>query len=136
MSLAGVWKGTADMGHGAQEIKAEYRVIGAGSAVEERLFPDSPMEMVTVYHDRQGKLALTHYCSLGNQPSMRLKSADTKAIQLELDPTGGIDAKQAKHMNALRVTFDSPDTITQHWTMFDGGKPQADTPFTLKRVKS
>src|SRR5262245_28593950 len=121
-ALAGVWKGEADMGQGKQEITAEYRVISAGSAVEERLFPNSPMEMVTIYHDRNGKLALTHYCSLGNQPAMRLKSASPKALELELDPASGIDAKQAKHMNALRVTFDAPDTITQYWTMFDGGK--------------
>ena len=135
-ALAGTWKGQADMGHGPAEITAEYRVVGNGSAVEERLFPNTPMEMVTIYHDRNGKLSLTHYCSVGNQPVMKLKSADTKSLQLELDPSAGIDASKAQHMNALKVTFDGPDAITQYWTMFDGGKAQAQHPFPLKRVKS
>ena len=135
-ALAGTWKGQATMEQGPMEVVAEYRVVGNGSAVEERLFPGTPMEMVTVYHDRAGKLSLTHYCSLANQPVMKLKSADTKAIQLELDANAGIDSSQAKHMHALKISFDGPDTMTQNWTMFDGGQPQIHNRFTLKLVKA
>jgi hypothetical protein len=71
-SLAGTWQGSTDMGQGPMPITVQYRVTSGGSAVEERLFADTPMEMVTIYHDKDGQLALTHYCSLCNRPSMTL----------------------------------------------------------------
>ena len=53
---------------------AEYRVAANGSVVVERNFPDTPKEMISVYHDRGGKLSMTHYCALANQPQMSLTS--------------------------------------------------------------
>src|SRR2546428_57944 len=57
--LVGTWKGKADMGQGPMEISVEYRLVSGGSAIEERIFVGTPKEMVTMYHDRGGKLALT-----------------------------------------------------------------------------
>ena len=71
-SLAGTWKGTHIL-HG-KEVPAsiEYKVSSNGSTVVETMFPGSPHEMVNVYHDKSGKLAMTHYCSMGNQPHLDL----------------------------------------------------------------
>jgi len=77
-TLAGTWKGKADMGEGPMEFTVEYRLVAGGSAIEERIFAGSPKEMVTMYHDKKGKLSLTHYCMLGNRPGMLLKSSDDK----------------------------------------------------------
>ena len=60
-TLVGTWKGKADMGQGPMEFTVEYRLISGGSAIEERIFAGTPKEMVTMYHDRKGKLSLTHY---------------------------------------------------------------------------
>jgi hypothetical protein len=73
-TLVGTWKGTTDIGQGPIEMTVTYRVLAAGSVVEERVFAGTPNEMVTMYFDRDGKLALTHYCMLGNRPAMVLKS--------------------------------------------------------------
>jgi hypothetical protein len=135
-ALAGTWKGTADMGQGAQEIVVEYRVLSGGSVVEERIFKGTPHEMVTMYYDQQGKLALTHYCMLGNRPGMVMKSADAKTIHFDFDTTCGVDGKTEMHMHSLAITFDSPDSITQNWKLFEDGKAKDDHPFTLKRVKT
>src|SRR6266404_464243 len=67
--LVGVWESTVDMGQGPMKVSLEYRLIAGGSAVEERIFAGSPQEMITMYHDKNGKLALTHYCMLANQPT-------------------------------------------------------------------
>src|SRR5215207_4130887 len=75
-SLVGTWKGSVDMGKGPEDLTIQYRVIAAGSVVEERSFPGTPNEMVTMYYDKDGKLALTHYCMMGNRPAMTLKSSD------------------------------------------------------------
>ena len=79
-SLAGTWKATVDMGGGPMPVTAQYRVTSGGSAVEERLFADTPKEMITIYHDRNGKLALTHYCMLCNRPAMTLVKSDGKSL--------------------------------------------------------
>src|SRR5436305_12848387 len=54
-ALVGTWKGTHDMGQGPMELTVEYRLVPGGSTLEERFFAGTPMEMVTMYHDRQGK---------------------------------------------------------------------------------
>ena len=71
-ALAGTWEGTHTM-HG-KEIPAtiEYKVSSNGSTVVETMFPGTAHEMVNVYHDKSGKLAMTHYCSVGNQPHLDL----------------------------------------------------------------
>jgi|SRR5437588_8359945 len=135
-SLVGTWKGMADMGQGPAEITVEYRLVSGGSAIEEHIFPGTPHEMVTMYHDKQGKLSLTHYCMLGNQPGMLLKSSDEKSLQFDFDATCGLDADSGMHMHSLTLTFVSPDTITQNWKLFENGKAKDDHPFTLKRVKA
>jgi hypothetical protein len=135
-SLVGTWKGKADMGQGPMEFTVEYRLISGGSAIEERIFAGTPKEMVTMYHDRKGKLSLTHYCMLGNQPGMLLKSADAKTIKFDFDPKCGVDAKSETHMHALTITFEDADTLVQDWKLFENGKEKDSHPFTLKRVKA
>ena len=66
---------------------------------------------------------------------MVLNSSDAKTLQFDFDPKCGIDAKGEKHMHALGITFQNPDTITQDWKLFENGKGESH-PFTLKRVKS
>src|SRR6478609_3828908 len=63
-TLVGTWTGKSDMGDGKGpiEMKIEYRVIAGGSVLEERIAPGTPMEMVSIYYDKNGKLAMTHYC--------------------------------------------------------------------------
>jgi hypothetical protein len=135
-SLVGTWKGKADMGQGMMEFTVEYRLISGGSAIEERILAGTPKEMLTVYHDQKGKLALTHYCMLGNQPGMVLKSTDPKSLQFDFDPKCGVDEKSEMHMHALTITFEDPNTIIQDWKLFQDGKMKESHPFTLKRVKA
>src|SRR5438128_1318584 len=135
-ALAGTWKGKTDMGQGPIEMTVEYRVISGGSAVEERIFAGTPKEMVTMYHDQNGKLALTHYCMLGNRPAMVLKSSDAKTLQFDFDAACGVDANSDTHMHSLSITFEDADTITQNWKLFEAGKAKDNHPFTLKRIKA
>src|SRR3989304_768334 len=69
-----------------------------GSAILETLFPGTPHEMVSVYYDDGGKLGMTHYCMLGNQPQMTLKKADGNRIDLVFVSGGNIDPKQSPNM--------------------------------------
>src|SRR5262249_3145231 len=100
-TLVGTWSGKTDMGQGPVDIKLEYRLLAGGSVLEERCFSGTPNEMVTMYYDQNGKLAMTHYCMFGNRPGMLLKSSDAKTIKLDFDATCGIDPKKESHMHAL-----------------------------------
>ena len=78
---------------------------------------------------------MTHYCMLGNQPSLVLKKATDETLSFDFDPSCGIDASKEMHMHAMDLTFVDDDTIKQEWVLYIEGKPQDKHPFTLKRVK-
>jgi len=134
-TLVGKWSGKVDMGQGPVDMTLQYRLLAGGSVLEERCFPDTPNEMVTMYYDQNGKLAMTHYCLFGNRPAMKLKSYDGKTIKFDFDPTCGINTKTESHMHALTITFDDKDTITSGCVAMIDGQEQDAHPTTLKRVK-
>ena len=133
-SLAGTWQGSTDMGKGPMPITVQYRIVSGGSAVEERLFADTPMEMVTIYHEKDGKPALTHYCTLCNRPAMALVKANDKTLTFDLAKDAGIDVAKEKHMHGVALTFDDADHLTQDWTLYEDGKEQPHHAFKLARV--
>ena len=134
-SMVGTWKGMIDMGQGPIEMVSEYRLLAGGSVLEEKVFAGTPNEMTTMFYDKDGKLALTHYCMMGNRPAMVLKSADSKSIQFAFDKTCGIDPKKESHMHALKLTFDDADTITASCKSIMEGKEAPEHPTKLTRVK-
>ncbi|MEO8616009.1 MAG: hypothetical protein ABI600_12775 [Luteolibacter sp.] len=134
-TLVGSWAGKTDMGKGPVDFTLQFRVLAGGSVVEERCFAGTPDEMVSMYYDQNGKLAMTHYCMMGNRPGMKLKSADAKSIKLDFDPACGIDPAKESHMHALSITFDDADTITTSCVAIMDGKEMPVHPTILKRVK-
>src|SRR5688572_11046043 len=135
-TLVGSWTGKADMGQGPMDMTIQDRLLAGGSVLEERCFVGTPNEMVTMYYDQDGKLAMTHYCVFGNRPSMKIKSADTQTIKFDFDATCGINPNKESHMHAFSITFNDADTITTSCQAIIDGKEQAEKPTTLKRVKS
>jgi hypothetical protein len=135
-SLVGTWKGTVDLGQGPVEMVAQYRLMAGGSVLEERVFAGTPNEMTTMFYDKDGKLALTHYCVMGNRPAMVLKSSDSKTLRFDFDKTCGIDVGRESHMHSLTLTFEDAETITASCKAIMDGKELPEKPTTLKRVKS
>ena len=64
-TLEGAWEGTHAMGEKEEPARVEYKVSSNGSTIIETLFPGTTYEMISVYHDKGGKLSMTHYCSIG-----------------------------------------------------------------------
>jgi len=134
-ALVGSWKGMVDMGQGPVEMVSQYRLLAGGSVLEEKCFVGTPNEMTTMYYDKNGRLALTHYCMMGNRPGMLLKSSDEKTLQFDFDKTCGLNPKKESHMHALKIRFDDADTITASCKAIMDGKEVPEKPTTLKRVK-
>ena len=135
-TLVGSWTGKADMGQGPVDMTIQYKLLAGGSVLEEKVFVGTPHEMTTMYYDKDGKLALTHYCMFGNRPGMLLKSSDARTIKFDFDKTCGINVTKESHMHALSLTFDDANTITSSCEAMMDGKPMEAKPTTLKRVKS
>jgi hypothetical protein len=131
--LAGVWEGTADMGKEGEKVQVEYRLTAGNSTLVETLSPGTPEEMVSIYHDRKGKLAMTHYCMLHNQPRMMLKKADARTLDFVFAKDNDINPAKETHMHALSITFEDNDHIVQKWTTFEKGKAKGVVTLKLTR---
>jgi hypothetical protein len=134
--LVGVWEGKADMGKGPEQFKVDYELTSAGNAIVERFDAGKPHEMVTVYHDYDGKLAMTHYCSLGNQPHMELGNPGESTMTFVLsEKNPGLASLNETHMHALTIAVDGKDSITETWTLYDKGAKKSDVVVKLARTK-
>jgi len=134
-TLVGAWEGSSVMGKEEQKARVEYRLTGAGSAIVETISPNTPNEMVTVYYDDSGKLTMTHYCALRNQPRMAIKNSGEKELTFDFIGGSNIDPQKDTYMHSLNIIFKDNDHITEKWTLFGEGKEKGTTVFTLTRVK-
>jgi hypothetical protein len=135
-SLVGTWQGKTDLGQGPVDLTVQYRLLAAGSVVEEKVFAGTPNEMTTMYFDRDGKLALTHYCMFGNRPGMLLRSSDATTLAFDFDKECGINVAKEPHMHGLTITFVDADTIATSCQAIIDGKAVPEHTNTLKRQKS
>jgi hypothetical protein len=133
--LVGAWEGTSSMVKAGEKVRVEYKLTAGGSALVETLSPGKEGEMVSVYHDQKGKLAMTHYCMLRNRPHMTLVKSDAQSLELVFARKGNdIDPAKEKHMHAVSFFFTDNDHVVQTWTMFDKGKKAEEVAFKLTRV--
>ena len=110
--LVGTWKGTADMMGKATEVTNTFELTSNGTAILEKVCAGSPHEMVSVYHSESGKLCMTHYCSLGNQPKMTLMKSSGDSLVFAMKGTSGIGSAKEMHMHAITITWKDKDHIT------------------------
>ena len=131
-TLVGDWKGKTAEG---ADITITYRLVAAGSAVEEHL---SFADMITMYHVDGANLMLTHYCAAGNQPRMRageFKDGD-RILKFVFRDATNLPDKKAMYMHDATFTFVDADHLTAEWTHFIGGKAAGKVVMAMERVKS
>jgi hypothetical protein len=120
-SLAGEWRSVDADG---RPVDVSYEVVSGGAALLETLAPAGEPTMVTVYHLDGDELALTHYCSGGNQPRLRAAAPPGEIAALRftfLDATSLAKPTEG-HIHALTLTFHDDDHVTQAWTWQQDGK--------------
>jgi hypothetical protein len=132
-TLVGHWEGTSDKpANEGDKITLDYRITSGGTAVVETLMAGTPHEMTSVYTDEDGKLAMTHYCIMGNQPHLTQVSSSDRQIALAVGKNGNVNPQTA-HMHALTLEFPSENTLVQKWTSYEGGRPKDTMTFTFTR---
>jgi hypothetical protein len=132
-TLVGSWKGTDPEG---KPLSLSYKMVSEDKTLMETLGMGGKEEsMITMYHlDNDGVMA-THYCSIGNQPRMRLdrkKSNESRFAFVYQDATN-LKSKKDPHINGLTITVKDKDHIFQEWSMIEKGKETREI-FTFKRV--
>jgi hypothetical protein len=134
--LVGTWVEADKDGNPTDTVVSVIKLTAGGSAIHETLFPDQPMEMVSVYTADGPDLAMTHYCMLGNQPRMKA-AAKSPANQLIFQFAGGgnLDPKKDKHMHAATLTIVDADHIEIEGEGWDGGAPAKEMCHGMKLVR-
>ncbi len=144
-AMAGEWRGKA-AGEGAEaeasasehlEAHHRFRVSAAGTTVMEIMGPDTPHEMINMYHLDGDELVLTHYCASGNQPTMRLDRAASSGDHLVFDFTGGtnLDAAVDVHIHSAEIRLLADGTVDSVWMGWQGGEPAGVMTFHLARAE-
>jgi hypothetical protein len=119
-SLVGKWTGESSM---MGKMNTRFRLIAGGSVVEERFAENTPMEMLSTYHDVNGKLTMTHYCMLRNQPRMKLVKSTANSLTFDLAPTPGLNPAKDKHMHGATYTFIDANHFQLEGVAWENGKP-------------
>ncbi|MXX11455.1 MAG: hypothetical protein F4201_04925 [Nitrospira sp. SB0677_bin_15] len=133
-TLVGTWQGNKQTLNGQETITVEYALTARGTAVVERIFPDTPKEMVSIYTQDGHEMVMTHYCLLGNQPRMKTSSPVTgNFIPLSYIDGTGMRSVQDKHMHKLTLTIIDNRHINHEWTVFENGRELATHTFAFAR---
>ncbi len=124
--LVGEWEG---QGAGGKTVHVSYQLVSGGTALLERLHPGDEPEMVTVYTADGDRLAVTHYCSSGNQPQMRTVpvTGEAKQFSFSFVRATNLSSPTVGHMDHLTVTIEDRDHFTQEWTWKENGKTHSES---------
>ena len=130
-SLEGTWEGSDPDG---KTVRVSYKTVSAGTAVQETI-DHNGMEgaMISMYHLDGERLMMTHYCSAGNQPRMRLTSGTPSSLSFEMFDATNHASKDDLIMNRLIITWVNDTHITEAWTARVKGKDSVPHLFRLAR---
>lgn len=133
-ALEGRWE---EAGPDGKPQVTEFKVSSNGSVVREIMFPGTPHEMTNVYRLDGNALALTHYCSMGNQPEMRATAREGNKLRFSLVSVADLEAPDEMYMGELTLEFVDADHVNEHWRSFAEGvaKPEHAADLTLTRRK-
>jgi hypothetical protein len=113
--LVGTW--VAD-GEDGKPFSSSIRLISNDTALEETFETDKEHQMITVYSADGNRVALTHYCSIGNQPRMETPIVTGLTDEFVFSFTGAtnLPTPDASHMHRLVLQIDDADHFSETWT--------------------
>lgn len=124
-TLVGEWEGKNESG----PVKITYTLVSGGTALMERMQPAHEEEMITMYSADGDRILVTHYCSMGNQPSMKTETLKGVAgkYSFSLVNVSGLKTPDEGHMVGLILTLVDKDHLTQEWKFLNNkGKTSAE----------
>jgi len=133
--LEGDWYHVDENGDPTEELALSYRVSGAGSVVVETVMPGDDYEMITMYYRDGGNLMLTHYCALGNQPTMIEMPTDSQhTVIFEFHGGTNLDPEKGEYMHDAKFEFLDVDRMRSTWQLYKNGEPSGSHVMDVARV--
>jgi hypothetical protein len=143
--LEGTWVGESSMVRDGQDqpsgatspAKIIFKTIANGSSVTATFAESTPNEMVSLFHqDGKDKLIHTHYCAIGNQPSMLFEqSPEPGTIKFLYFAGTNMDVDKDPHVHNTKFRIVDKDTIETETDLWAGGKRSAVRRSKLVRQK-
>jgi len=122
-NLAGTWVGTFDSAEMGEQV-FEFRLTAGGHAVEEREMLGTPMEMLTVYYLEGTDLVGTHFCMLGNRPTVKAAARiedDTLSFACDGVP-GNAKSHDEEHVHGWTMRLDGDGRLHYSAQLVKDGK--------------
>ena len=130
--LEGTWEGEAlvvpvgaSKEDGVQSTtKVKYETIANATSVMATYGEGTPMEMVSLYHlDGKNELVHTHYCAVGNQPTMRFEKTDKPGV-IKFDFANGtnMDVEKDGHVHGGTMKLNPDGTLESATELWRDGK--------------
>ena len=130
--LEGTWEGEAlvvPVGQPKEDgtqstTTVTYETIANDTSVMATYLEGSPMEMVSMYHlDGKNELVHTHYCAVGNQPTMRFEKTDEPGvIKFEFSSGTNMDVEKDGHVHGGTMQLNADGTLEAATELWRDGK--------------
>jgi hypothetical protein len=132
-TLVGQWEATTSSG----KVHLSYELVSGDTALLERESSDSMPSMITVYYVDGGRLLLTHYCMVGNQPRMQAKAfnPDNGEIDFQFLDATNLASPAAGHMHNAKIRIVDNNHLVSDWQFYDNGKPKLNETAQYTRVQ-
>lgn len=114
-------------------LQVTFRMTAGGTALMNEIRGEGKENMITMFHMDGDRLLMTHYCSAGNQPRMKVIAADGKSVSFEFVDGTNIGPGDG-HMQRVTFTQSDADHHVEEWVFAGNGKEMKEL-FTLERVK-
>jgi hypothetical protein len=121
-TLVGEWEATTSSG----KVHLSYELVSGDTALLERASSEKMPSMVTVYYVDGGRLLLTHYCMIGNQPRMQAKALnpDTGELDFQFLDASNLASPAAGHMHNAKLRIVDNSHLVSEWQFYENGKPK------------
>ena len=118
------------------DVETDYKVIANGSVISQILIEDG-WEMMTIFNDRNVTLGATHFCVLGNQPTLVLSKRTKTSLSFDFDPICGLKAGKDKFFNKHEISYNpkNPNEMIQTGTVINEDRTVTASRTELKRVE-
>jgi hypothetical protein len=119
-TLVGAWQATDENG---KPVASAFRLVSNDTALEETFQSDKDNQMVTLYTADGSRVALTHYCSKGNQPRMETPALGATSDEFVFAFTGAtnLGSPEDAHLHRLVLQLEDGDHFTETWTIREKG---------------
>jgi hypothetical protein len=93
-------------------------------------------DMISMFNMDGGRLLMTHYCAVGNQPRMvAVASPDGKTITFNYVDATNLLSGQPGHMERMVVTMIDANHYSEEWDFATTSGPKMHERFDMQRTK-